>query len=356
MSVPYAHERLIAELAVQRAAILTQSVLKSLTPSHALSKPDTTPVTLADFGAQALIISAIHHNFPDDRVIGEEDAAVLRADPDLQRRVWELVSETRLGDGGNEKLLGALGSAAEMLDVIDLGLAAEAREGRVWVLDPIDGTKEFVKGKQYAVCLALLVDGEQELGVLGCPHLDINASNPFGDPAANTSTEQATGVLISATRGQGAAIRTLSTSTLLPSRPLPKAARNPTTTPRIVDYPRPSSSCIPKHAAVATRLSASWPSPDTYAIQLRWAALALGSADIFIRIPANKDKHDWIWDHAGGMLIAQEVGIKVTDVSGTGIDFKRGRRCLGNSGWVAAVGELHDEVLGVVNKVVGEEV
>ncbi|KAI9862320.1 MAG: hypothetical protein M1813_004796 [Trichoglossum hirsutum] len=353
MSLPYAHERHIAELAVQRAAILPQTVLKTLT-NHALTKTDKTPVSLADFGAQALIISAIHHNFPNDRIIGEEDAAALRADPDLQERVWELVSKTHLGDEENEKLLGALGSAAEMLDVIDLGSATEAAEGRVWVLDPIDGTIEFIEGRQYAVCLALLVDGEQKVGVLGCPNADPSASNPFGDAAANTSAERPSGVLISATRGQGSTIRNLSNSTLLPLRSLSKNTPN-TTALRMADYPKSLSSSIPKHKAIASRFSASWPVPNVDSLQLKWAALALSSTDIFVRIHKKKDKHDWIWDHAGGMLIAEEVGVKVTDVLGREVDFGRGRRFMGNWGWVAAVGELHGEVLEAVGKIAKEE-
>ena len=41
----------------------------------------------------------------------------------------------------------------------------------MWTLDPIDGTKGFLRGGQYAVCLALLVDARVELGVIGCPNL-----------------------------------------------------------------------------------------------------------------------------------------------------------------------------------------
>ena len=352
MSLPYTRERYIAELTVQRATILTQSILKSLN-SCALSKADKSPVTLADFGAQALIISAIHHNFPNDSFIGEEDAAALRADPDLRERVWELVSKTHLGDEESEELLGALGSSAEMLDAIDLGSATESGEGRVWILDPIDGTKEFLKGKQYAVCLALLEDGEQKVGVLGCPNLNLSADNPFGDPTASSSGSQPTGVLVSAIRGQGSAVRDLSHSTLLPSSPLPK--KSPNATPfRIVDSLQAFSASIPKHATAASHLSASWPSPDVYAIQLRWAALALGAADAFIRIPLKKDRRDWIWDYAGGMLIAEEVGVKVTDIGGGRVDFRRGRKFLGNWGWVAAAEGFHGGVLEVAGKVAWE--
>ena len=84
----------------------------------------------------------------------------------------------------------------------------------MWTLDPIDGTKGFLRGGQYAVCLALLIDARVELGVIGCPNLPMN---PPPSPAshqsssANTSTPddasanpRGTGALFIAVRGHGA--------------------------------------------------------------------------------------------------------------------------------------------------------
>ena len=49
-----------------------------------------------------------------------------------------------------------------------------------WTLDPIDGTKGFLRGGQYAVCLALIVDGRVVLGVIGCPNLPVKSAEPDG--------------------------------------------------------------------------------------------------------------------------------------------------------------------------------
>jgi 3'(2'), 5'-bisphosphate nucleotidase len=50
----------------------------------------------------------------------------------------------------------------------------------MWTLDLIDGTKWFLRGGQYAVCLALLIDAQVELGVIGCPNfLSIPAPFPL---------------------------------------------------------------------------------------------------------------------------------------------------------------------------------
>ena len=57
-----------------------------------------------------------------------------------------------------------------MLGWIDRG-GADATARRYWTLDPIDGTKGFLRREQYAVALGLIEDGRVVLGVLGCPNL-----------------------------------------------------------------------------------------------------------------------------------------------------------------------------------------
>jgi 3'(2'), 5'-bisphosphate nucleotidase len=54
----------------------------------------------------------------------------------------------------------------------------------MWVLDPVDGTKGYLRGEQYAVCLALIVDSKVELGVIGCPNLPTDPSKPDGQKGA----------------------------------------------------------------------------------------------------------------------------------------------------------------------------
>ena len=53
---------------------------------------------------------------------------------------------------------------------------ATAYQDRFWTLDPIDGTKGFLRGEQYAVALALIENGEVVVAALACPNLSITAS------------------------------------------------------------------------------------------------------------------------------------------------------------------------------------
>ena len=81
-----------------------------------------------------------------------------------------------------------------MLKIIDAGNHKGGSSGRFWALDPIDGTKGFLRGEQFAVCLALIQDGQVKVGVLGCPNL----------PHMSASAADERGTLFVAVKGKGA--------------------------------------------------------------------------------------------------------------------------------------------------------
>ncbi|KAK5004090.1 hypothetical protein LTR28_009358, partial [Elasticomyces elasticus] len=146
----YQQELNIALLAVQRASLLTKKVFHSHTKGT-LSKSDASPVTIGDFGAQALIISALQHAFASDEIVAEEEAKDLRENEGLRTTVWDLVKEVRLrDDAAEEQIGGGVKNADIMMDIIDKGNSKGGAHGRIWALDPIDGTKGFLRGGQYA--------------------------------------------------------------------------------------------------------------------------------------------------------------------------------------------------------------
>ncbi len=117
------HERDIALAAIREAGELTLEYFEN--GSMAVSaKPDNTPVTEADKGAERIIRKHLNEHFPADAVLGEE---------------W--------GD-------------------------ATGVSGRRWIIDPIDGTRSFIRGVPlYGVMLGLEVAGKMELGVINFPAL-----------------------------------------------------------------------------------------------------------------------------------------------------------------------------------------
>ena len=355
----YTKELELAALTVQRASKLTKSILAAV-DKGALDKKDNTPVTIADFAAQALIISAVHAVFPEDGFVGEESAAALRESPELLERVWGLVSSFR-ADAGNEEKDGVLATPStpeEMLSLIDLGGKGQGgSRGRVWVLDPVDGTATFIRGQQYVVCLALLVDGEQQIGVLGCPNLPVGASRVHEEIV----DRHGDGQMIYAVAGQGAYIRPMNYSSLgllESATPIPKYPANLQRSDlRFVDCKASNSTDYEKHALVASKLGVPWPaSVDLWSAQMRYVAVILnGGGNMLIKILQRDSYRSCLWDHVGGMLIAQEVGCVVTDLRGKPIDCGLGRTLAGAFGLICAPASVYPDVFKAVQDVVGSD-
>ncbi|XP_042487985.1 putative PAP-specific phosphatase, mitochondrial [Macadamia integrifolia] len=106
--------------------------------------------------------------FPSIPLVAEEDSSFLRSTPLSQAVVSAVIDKASLGD---ESL-----SESVVLEAIDRGgkdaFAFGTKPATYWLLDPIDGTKGFLKGGEalYVVGLALVVEGEIVLGVMGCPN------------------------------------------------------------------------------------------------------------------------------------------------------------------------------------------
>ena len=347
----YSKELEVAELAVQRAALLTKKVFHEKAKGT-ISKDDKSPVTIGDFGAQALIIQAIKKNFPDDEVVGEEEASSLREDHKLRDEIWALVEGTKLTDANAEKVLGGpIEGVDAMLSAIDAGNSAGGSKGRIWALDPIDGTKGFLRGGQYAVCLALMVDGDVKVGVLGCPNLPVDDSAPLAaDAGVDQTDSEGKGVLFSAVLGQGATSRPLGTAGLGKSQPIQMKPVKDITQATFCESVEAGHSSHGDQSAIATRLGISKPSVRMDS-QAKYASIARGAGDIYLRLPVSATYQEKIWDHAAGDLIVREAGGQVTDSLGRRLDFSKGRTLAENKGVVAAPAAVHGQVLEVVKEV-----
>jgi 3'(2'), 5'-bisphosphate nucleotidase len=347
----YSKELEVAELAVQRAALLTKKVFHEKAKGT-LSKDDKSPVTIGDFGAQALIIAAIKANFPDDEVVGEEEASSLREDAKLSDQIWSLVQNAKLEDSAAEAVLGGpIKSKDAMLDAIDAGNSAGGNKGRIWALDPIDGTKGFLRGGQYAVCLALMVDGEVKVGVLGCPNLPIDDSAPLSVNTGKDSTDaEGYGVLFSAVEGQGATSRALSGVGLEKGQSIAMKPVKDITQATFCESVEAGHSSHGDQAAIAEKLGIVKPSVRMDS-QAKYGSIARGAGDIYLRLPVSATYVEKIWDHAAGDLIVREAGGQVTDAKGKRLDFSKGRTLADNKGVVAAPSAVHAQVLEVVMEV-----
>lgn len=340
MTAAFARERHLAELAVLRASILTKKVLSTVS---AVTKADASPVTVADFAAQALLISTLRDVFPGDAFLGEEASEALRSDASLRDRVWELVSSMSLADPESGEVLATPASVEEMLELIDLGGHGQGGPtGRFWVMDPIDGTATFLRGEQYAVSLALIEDGREVVGVLGCPNLRLQD----GKVTETSVDTEGLGIMLSAVRGQGSSIRSMTASGLESARPIePLKAASNLKDLHIIDCLQSKSSRHDLIRQLADQFGAPFPSTDVWSSHIRYAALIVGGGDLHVRIPAKLETKTYVWDHAGAQLIFTEAGGKVTDLDGRPIDFGAGRDLSQNRGLLAAREGVHEAVL-----------
>lgn len=357
-TMPYTKELRIASLAVQRATILTQKVFHEKVKGTQ-TKDDKSPVTIGDYGAQALIIQAIRHNFPEDEIVGEEESSDLRGNSALTEQIWSLVKGVRLGADSKEsevekELGGPLQSAEQMLDAIDAGNSAGGSKGRIWALDPIDGTKGFLRGGQYAVCLALIVEGEVRVGVLGCPNLPVDDTAPLSaDVGGSGEDKHQRGVLFAAVYGQGATSQPLGTDDLLPHQPI--HMKTPTLKEAtFCESVEAGHSSHGDQAEIAKRLGITKSSVRMDS-QAKYGSVARGAGDLYLRLPVSASYQEKIWDHAAGVVIVGEAGGIVTDGYGNKLDFGQGRTLAKNKGVIAAPKSLHHEVAEIVKSVLSEK-
>ena len=128
--------------AVQQASQLIQMV-QTETAASALTKGDKSPVTVADFASQALVSYLLMGDFPDAVLVGEEASDALK-EPGAEHLLEQVTAYAA-------RFIPEA-KPASVCEWIDRGAAHPAK--RFWTLDPIDGTKGFIRGDQYAVALA----------------------------------------------------------------------------------------------------------------------------------------------------------------------------------------------------------
>jgi histidinol phosphatase-like enzyme (inositol monophosphatase family) len=196
-------------------------------------KADRSPVTPADRACEKLIAAALEEAFPEDGILGEE------------------------------------------------GAQKESRSGRRWIVDPIDGTRDFIRGVPlWAVLIALEQDGEVQAGVVHLPMLQQTCWASRGDGAFRNGVRM---------RASGATSRA-------------EAVLCPQGLNRM--------SGTPLGAALLDWAAGFWAvhclggTPDAMMV-------AAGEAEVWI------EPHVAVWDLAAPQVILEEAGAALFDFQGT---------------------------------------
>jgi 3'(2'), 5'-bisphosphate nucleotidase len=317
--------------AVRQAAVLMRQVQQE-TITSSLTKGDKSPVTVADFTAQAIIGRILSQAFPDIPLVAEETSTALReADgAKILTQVTNYVGKV-MPDATKESVC----------EWIDYGGAEPGRQ--FWVLDPIDGTKGFLRGDQYAVALALVENGIVQIGVLGCPNLR-NASIFDTDGP---------GSVVLALRGQGTWSNSMAENDDQ-WKQLKVSARSDSSQARLLRSFEAGHTNVSQVDQLANWLGVQV-EPVRMDSQAKYAVLAAGGGEVILRLlsPDRLDYRERIWDQAAGSIVLEEAGGRLTDLYGKPLDFTQGRILKNNRGVLATNGLLHEKVLQGLNAVGG---
>jgi 3'(2'), 5'-bisphosphate nucleotidase len=245
----------VARRAALRAGTAILEVYDAVDASDVRRKADDSPVTRADEQAEAIIVEILAAAAPDIPVIAEETAE-------------------------REGLPGA-------------------PPPRFWLVDPLDGTKEFLRRNgEFTVNIALVEGDRPVLGVVHVPAL----GETFAAAGAGTATRQ---------RGDGA--------------PRPIAARAVPAHGAVVVHSRSHENNDKLEAYLATLQA---PTTRVSGSAIKFGLIAAGEADLYPRFGPTME-----WDTAAGQAVLEAAGGSVSAPDGT--PFRYGKPGFRNTGFFA---------------------
>jgi len=297
--------------AVRLAARLTSRLQAQIVRLDKDIKGSIEPVTLADYGAQALLCRAIHQHEPQSAVIAEESGAHFRM-------LLSEAQQTELADLLAE-LLGEAVTPSLVAEWLDFGRGQEA--ARTWIIDPIDGTKGFVMGRHYAICAGLL-DGEAITdGLMACPAYEgmeggalfyAHEGLCWREPLAGGTAQQ---------------VR------VAPQRPPSEMHIVHSLENRRVVNQRVQA--VLREAQLHESRVSELDSMEKYAL------VACGDADVLVRLEELENlRPHAVWDHAAGVALVQAAGGLATDTAGQPLVFYEGAT-MPNRGFFISSGPPH---------------
>jgi 3'(2'), 5'-bisphosphate nucleotidase len=333
----------VARAAVLDAVIVCREASRRLATVGRLAKPDESPVTVADFAAQAVIVRRLRAL--GRPIVGEEQAAALREPANAALRDAVVTAVRPVWPDAE---------ADAVLDAIDGAGGIADPHGGYWTVDPIDGTRGFVRGGQYAVCLAWIADGRPQLAVMGCPNLprELDATMDVIDPEGTLFAAE-TGAPMQWGRAMPGA--ELHAAEPLSSEPLAMAAPGA----RGAARPRGPSPIVVTRSFEGTysrledveRVLARLGTPIELRpadSQAKYGMVARGQAHAYLRIPRHESRAELVWDHAPGWMVATAAGVRVTDLAGEPLDFGCGERLERNYGVVCATPVVHAALIEAI--------
>jgi len=224
-------------------------------PFEVVQKSDQTPVTEADLASERIVVRMLTEAFPDIPIVSEETAP-------------------------------------------EDGFKPPA--ARFWVVDPLDGTKEFVaKNGEFAVCIGLVEDGVPVLGVVHGPAIGVTYA-AYGPGTAVRSRD-------------GGPAESIHARVPSPEGVVVVHSRTNENSRRLAEYFQGRS--------ILERVSCG--------SALKFGVLAAGEVDLYPRFGTTME-----WDTAAGQAILEAAGGSVVTMA-TGETMRYGKHDLKNEGFLA---------------------
>jgi len=263
-------------------------------------KKDRSPATVADYSSQIYILNQIKGNFPEDQVIAEENETGL-IDDDSANQIRECFNHLNI-DG--------------ISDLKNLLNYRGKKSTRQWTVDPIDGTKGFMKGLKYAIGIGLMVNSDPKISVIGVPEYKNNGLAIF-------TAEKGKGAKASYGGKDFQSIHVSNQNILKKARLC-----------QSLHYDLPWVTQFADKIGIEKRIKI-----DSMA---KFCLVADGSYDLYIK--PIMGFRVYTWDYSQGDLLVREAGGKVTDLDEERLIFQDEKCILRAPGIITSNGVLHDEV------------
>ncbi|MEP7271798.1 MAG: 3'(2'),5'-bisphosphate nucleotidase CysQ [Acidobacteriota bacterium] len=233
------------------------------------------PVTVADQTANDLIVSELRRSFPLDGILAEET-------PDDSARL---------------------------------------SRNRVWMIDPIDGTKQFIeKVGEFSVMIGLAVDGEPQLGVVYQPTIDRLL---FGAPGIGAFVEE---------QWSTKRLRVPPEDDLSKMKIALSRSHHSPLVDRICDQ-----------LGVKGKIRSG-------SVGLKFGLIADGSAHLYVHLSPRTNQ----WDTCGPEAILRAAGGVITDLNGELLRYNK-PEIRNLTGVIASNGTRHAEILEATARVIAEQ-
>ncbi len=301
----------------RRAAAATEKIRER--GLEIVCKQDGSPLTQADAVSQAIILAGLKRFFPQDRIAAEE--YLQRGDE--ARGLWVSVSS----------VLESLGMAEGKIPLEAwINYRGNPAGRRVWLIDPIDGTKGFQRGLCYAVVLGLFFEGRPRFGCMAVPGFPdpdwrgkrtVVAYGGTGEGAFLTDPDQ----------GRSRRLRVSPVNRFPEMRLLGSRAHDR------------EDLCIRlmKKTGITRLLRMDG--------EAKYLMLAAGRGEVYARTADPDFGIGFPWDHCAGQVILEEAGGVVSDFDGRPLPYKGPLESPMKDlqGLVASNGRCHRAILDLVS-------